>query len=62
MNLNYADAGRALAWNVNGVLREYFNPVVWGSPDPAGLRVPGRQVLDGRRKDRHDVYPRRTGS
>ncbi len=32
MNLNYADAGRALAWNVNGVLREYFNPVVWGRP------------------------------
>ena len=31
-NLNYADAGRALALNVNGVLREYFNPVVWGTP------------------------------
>jgi TonB-dependent receptor len=32
-NLNYADAGRALALNVNGVLREQFNPVVWGRPD-----------------------------
>ena len=31
-NLNYADAGQALALNVNGVLREYFNPVVWGTP------------------------------
>ena len=33
-NLNYADAGQALALNVNGVLREYFNPVVWGYPGP----------------------------
>jgi TonB-dependent receptor len=32
-NLNYADAGRAMAINVNGVLREYFNPVVWGTPE-----------------------------
>jgi iron complex outermembrane receptor protein len=32
MNLNYADAGKALALNVNGVLREYFQPVVFGSP------------------------------
>jgi TonB-dependent receptor len=37
MNLNYADAGRALAWNVNGVLREYFNPVVWGTPTQPGF-------------------------
>ena len=37
MNLNYADAGRALALNVNGVLREYFNPVVWGTPQQPGF-------------------------
>jgi len=35
-NLNYADAGQALALNVPGVLREYFNPVVWGSPEQPG--------------------------
>jgi TonB-dependent receptor len=33
MNLNYAGAGRALAWDVYGVLREYFNPIVWGTPE-----------------------------
>ncbi|MEY2921177.1 MAG: hypothetical protein RL261_2482, partial [Pseudomonadota bacterium] len=37
MNLNYADAGRAMALNVNGVLREYFNPVVWGTPTAPGF-------------------------
>jgi iron complex outermembrane receptor protein len=31
-NVNYADAGKALAWNVMPVLREYFNPVVYGDP------------------------------
>ena len=36
-NLNYADAGRALALNVNGVLREQFNPVVWGTPTQPGF-------------------------
>jgi iron complex outermembrane recepter protein len=32
MNLGYANAGRALAWDVNGVLNEYFNPIVYGRP------------------------------
>jgi TonB-dependent receptor len=32
MNLNYAGAGQALAWDVMGVLNEYFNPVVYGDP------------------------------
>jgi len=31
-NLNYADAGRAMAINVNGVLREYFDPIVYNRP------------------------------
>ena len=31
-NLNYAGAGQALAWDVGGVLNEYFNPVVYGDP------------------------------
>ena len=35
--LNYADAGQAMAINVNGVLREYFNPVVWGTPQQPGF-------------------------
>ncbi len=33
MNLSYANAGRALAWDVKGVLRDYFNPIVYGTPD-----------------------------
>ena len=33
MNLGYAGAGQALAWDVYGVLAEYFNPIVWGRPD-----------------------------
>lgn len=33
MNLGYANAGRALAWDVYGVLDAYFNPIVWGTPN-----------------------------
>lgn len=32
MNLNYADAGKALAWRVRGVLDAYYNPIVYGDP------------------------------
>ncbi len=32
MNLDYADAGQAMAIRVNGVLAEYFNPIVLGDP------------------------------
>jgi len=32
MNLSYADAGQALAWNVRGVLGAYYNPIVYGDP------------------------------
>jgi TonB-dependent receptor len=32
MNLSYAGAGQALAWDVQGVLNEYFNPIVYGDP------------------------------
>ena len=32
MNLAYAGAGQALAWDVEGVLNEYFNPIVYGDP------------------------------
>ncbi len=31
-NLNYADAGRALALNVYGVLDQYFDPITYGDP------------------------------
>ncbi len=31
-NLNYAGTGSALAVDVNGVLRAYFQPIVYGSP------------------------------
>ncbi len=32
MNLDYAGAGQALAWDVGGVLNEYFDPIVYGDP------------------------------
>ena len=32
-NLNYAKAGKALAWQVGNVLSEYYNPIVWGTPE-----------------------------
>ena len=32
MDLSYAGAGQALAWDVMGVLNEYFNPIVYGDP------------------------------
>ncbi|WP_116807420.1 TonB-dependent receptor [Steroidobacter cummioxidans] len=32
-NLSYANAGRALAWDVMGVLGTYYNPIVYGTPD-----------------------------
>jgi iron complex outermembrane receptor protein len=35
MNLNYANAGQALAWDVPGVLGAYYQPIVYGTPtDP----------------------------
>jgi len=33
MNLSYADAGEALAWNVRSVLDAYYNPIVYGNPE-----------------------------
>jgi TonB-dependent receptor len=32
-NLGYADAGEVLALDVYGVLAEYFNPIVYGTPE-----------------------------
>ncbi len=32
MNLGYADAGQALAWNVRGVLSDDYNPITYGDP------------------------------
>jgi TonB-dependent receptor len=32
-NLSYADAGSALALDVNGVLSAYFNPITYGTPE-----------------------------
>ena len=39
-NLNYADAGQALAWRVMPVLRDYFNPVVYGDPNTLPYLAP----------------------
>ena len=36
-DLDYADAGQALAIDVNGVLGEYFNPIVYGDPTQPGF-------------------------
>jgi TonB-dependent receptor len=35
-NLNYANAGKILAFDVQGVLDTYFNPIVFGRPDQPG--------------------------
>jgi len=40
MNLNYADAGRALAWRVRGVLGAYYNPIVYGDPNTLPYLAP----------------------
>ena len=32
-NLNYAKSGKTLAWSVDRVLNEYYNPIVWGNPE-----------------------------
>ena len=40
MNLNYADAGKALAWNVRSVLNAYFNPIVYGDPESLPYLAP----------------------
>ena len=58
-NLTYAQAGHALAIDVNGVLREYFNPVVYG--DPTTLHLPRRQVLERGRGSDHRLPARRPG-
>ena len=36
MDLNYADTGKALAWNVKGVLGAYFQPIVYADPTTPG--------------------------
>lgn len=35
-NLGYANAGRALAWDVMGVLADFYNPIDYGTPDRDG--------------------------
>jgi TonB-dependent receptor len=39
-NLNYADAGKALAWQVKTVLRDYYNPIVYGNPETLPYLAP----------------------
>jgi TonB-dependent receptor len=39
-NLNYADAGKALAWQVKSVLRDYYNPIVYGNPETLPYLAP----------------------
>ncbi len=49
MNLNYADAGKALALErERACWATYFNPIVYGDPEP--LRLPRPEVLGRRRK------------
>jgi len=40
MDLGYADAGEALAWNVRGVLDAYYNPIVYGDPNTLPYLAP----------------------
>ncbi|HVF16504.1 MAG TPA: TonB-dependent receptor, partial [Steroidobacteraceae bacterium] len=37
MNLNYAGAGRALAWNVPAALSAHYQPIVYGTPTTPGF-------------------------
>jgi iron complex outermembrane receptor protein len=39
-NLNYADAGKALAWHVKDVLKTYYNPIVYGNPETLPYLAP----------------------
>ena len=39
-NLSYADAGKALAWQVKTVLRDYYNPIVYGNPETLPYLAP----------------------
>jgi TonB-dependent receptor len=36
-NLSYANAGRALAWDVMGVLADYYDPIDYHAPDEDGF-------------------------
>lgn len=36
-NLSYAHANNALAWDVEGVLAAYYNPIVYGTPTTPGF-------------------------
>jgi TonB-dependent receptor len=36
-NLDYANAGQALAWDVKGVLAAYYQPIVYGTPTTPGF-------------------------
>jgi TonB-dependent receptor len=36
-NLSYAGAGSALAWDVPGVLKAYYQPIVYGTPTTPGF-------------------------
>lgn len=36
-NLSYANAGSALAWDVEGVLRDNYQPIVYGTPTTPGF-------------------------
>ncbi|MGE0465033.1 MAG: TonB-dependent receptor [Steroidobacteraceae bacterium] len=40
MDLGYADAGEALAWDVMDVLDAYYNPVVYGDPNTLPYLAP----------------------
>lgn len=40
MNLSYAGAGNALAWDVMGVLGAYYNPINYGTPETLPYLAP----------------------
>ena len=40
MNLSYAGAGKALAWDVPGVLGAYYNPINYGTPETLPYLAP----------------------
>ena len=46
MNLGYAGAGQALAWDVKGVLGAYYNPISYGTPETLPYLAPKFWTVD----------------
>ncbi|MCM2312058.1 MAG: TonB-dependent receptor, partial [Steroidobacteraceae bacterium] len=46
VNLNYANAGRSLAWDVRGALRDYYDPIVYNEGSSTPWLLPKNWTVD----------------